>query len=128
MRAVRQPFARRLALAVLVAWSAPGAMVLGIALHLSFDHHPSTHLEHSTAIAELAQAAAHGHHHEIDTDHDHQARLASAAPLAQPDAASTAVLSTASMAVDPGDAPRIDRRARRGPPTPLFTAHCSLLL
>lgn len=121
---------------VLSLWMAPGAAALAVGLHLSFGHHHS-HGDHDhgsahpVAAIELALAAAvHGHDHGAGAvpDHEHSAPVTGATTV-QPKTSITA------GPIPHGSAPEVLSAAlerppcpRRGPPAPLFEAHCSLLL
>ena len=116
---------------VLLAWMAPGVGALGISLHLALDHHGHHGAEHELAVADLLGAAAHGHHHDADAtpDHEHDARVSGSAVAPHLGASFVAVLPSAPADPTQGtEGPRPERALRRGPPAPLFTAHCSLLL
>lgn len=97
-------------------------------MHLTWSHHD--HHENERALEALLQAAAHGHHHDLEAtpEHDHSVTLGgdNSSIRKGSDAAST-----------PAGTHRLahayDRwsgcdASRRGPPRPLFTDHCSLLL
>ncbi len=122
---------RIVAVLILACWMSPGVGALGVGLHLALDHHGSHGAEHGLETSDLVQAAAHGHHHDAQAvpDHDHDARVDGSALALRPSASSVAVLPAATCPeVALAGRPRSDGSPRRGPPVPLFTAHCSLLL
>lgn len=117
----------------LALWVAPGAGALAVALHLAVGHHHGDHRhadDHRASALELALAAVHGHRHDLEAapDHEHPAPAAGVA----------SVHAGAPTAVDlppadcfrciPGFAVESLSPGRRGPPTPLYDTHCSLLL
>ncbi len=124
----------------------PSVGALGVGLHLALAHHDgleghSHHDglegheddsgEHNLEISQLARAAAHGHHHDAEAapDHDHDAIADGSAPTLRPNASTAEVLPVAA-AFEVIFVERSLRGSspRRGPPLPLFTANCSLLL
>ena len=122
---------RLVTVAILLGWTAPSAAALGVGLHLAAGHHGDHGMQHEHELADLARAATHGHHHDLGSapDHDHDATLEgqARAPVAGPSFAAllpTSPLPPATLA----EGSRFDGSSRRGPPTPLFCAHCSLLL
>ncbi len=116
---------------VLTAWTLPGAGALAVGLHLTLEEHGPHGARHALEILDLAQAAAHGHHHDAEAaaDHDHDARVDGPGPIVRPGHSGSAVLPapTSLESVPPARSVQ-DGSPRRGPPVPLFTAHCSLLL
>ena len=113
---------------------APSVGALGAGLHLALEHrgshgHEHGH-DHEDGIAELVRTASHGHHHEVDTapDHDHEARVGSTAPLPRRGPTTASALPAPPVGTGLEGASALDHVSRRGPPEPLFTAHCSLLL
>lgn len=128
---MRVPVLLRLSPVVLLLWMAPSVGALAVGVHLAVDHHDPHDAEREGEISDLARAATHGHHHEdeLASSHEHDARLGGVAPVPRRAPSMVAVLpspagATAALSVRP----RSDRTLRRGPPGPLFTAHCSLLL
>ena len=134
---------RLLSILILALWMTPSAMALGVGLHVVLDDHAVLdghatsdrrhhhEAEHSAALTDLARAAEHGHHHEAEAtpDHEHEALFEGASPLSRPNAQVVAMLPLPlSPATSSLERSRIDRPSRRGPPTPLFTANCSLLI
>ena len=116
---------------MLLGWLAPGAFALGVGLHLAVEHHGSHGAGHEHDLADLARSATHGHHHEHEAvpDHGHDATLAAQAGVPRPGLWAVAVLPTwPSPSVTLAEGSRFDDWSRRGLPTPLFFAHCSLLL
>lgn len=110
-----------------------GGGILGLGMHLALEHHDGPHGEdHGLEIVALARAATHGHPHDAAAapDHDH-ASIVNGSVLAQrPGAHAVAVFA---IPAAPAPATRAERfplvrSSRGGPPVPLFTAHCSLLL
>ena len=131
MRRVSAAGKRLVTVAILLGWTAPGAFALGVGLHLAAEHHGPHGAAHEHELADLVRAATHGHHHDLEAapDHGHDATLEgqARAPVTSPSFAavlSTSPLPQATLAA----ASLFDAVSRRGPPTPLFFAHCSLLL
>ena len=103
-------------------------------------HHPHTydsepacdHLAHRVGLAALVETLAHGHSHEDSEaapDHEHEAPANGAKTIAH------GQVLTCSLGPEPLQPPSAeaaeldgDRALRSGPPPPLFTTHCSLLL
>ena len=84
---------------------------------------------HEREISDLVQAAAYCHHHEAAPDHDHDAKLKGLNNGLRPVASSIAVLpAPVSLAAKAAERSFPDSAARRGPPIPLFTHNCALLL
>lgn len=122
MAAVRRPLVHRLAsLALLAAWLTPGAIALGLGVHLD--------LHHGTPPAEWALAVEHGHSHAAaDPEHEHSGTRAEAA---------RAALDPMTAGVTGDGPPALAIRERRPAPEPsrplrpprpaLFTLHCALL-
>lgn len=123
---------RLLALLIVVLWLAPGLGVVGVALHLSFETHGhGAGAGHSHELKDLARAAAHGHHHDTEAapDHEHDATVDGFDVIprrlhSQPAAFAEPVFVIASLT----ERDRVERSPLPGPPRPLFTANCSLLL
>lgn len=117
--------------AIFLGWLLPGVSAVGVGVHLESAHLEAHAPEHEAALADLLKAAAHGHHHDLETDldHDHGVRLAGDAPISRPDRDVIATLTGVSFADTKFvQASALDQALRRGPPTPLFTAHCVLLI
>jgi len=125
------PVQRLVSAVILLGWLAPGVSTLGFALHLDLAHRGAD-ARHETELADLLRAAVHGHHHdfESDRDHDHPVRLSGQIPASRPDLGLTAPVLSAlsSPTTDPAQVAVLDRVLRRGPPRPLFTVHCMLLI
>lgn len=137
--------ARTVSILLLAFWLTPSVGSLAVGVHLALDHHAAEHHapghhatehhagdgERARAVAELLRTATHGHRHDpgVAPDHEHQARLdgLARAPVTPPDPAALPSVATASEPTT-GERSRADLRPRRGPPLPLFTCHCSLLL
>lgn len=129
IRFVRCTLHRLLSLAVLLAWAAPSLASAGAALHVALDHREAHDAEHAEEIADLLRAATHGHHHDLAApEHEHEAFLVAPVPLPKPVAAVAAPHSAPLVALTPFERSRVELRSRHGPPTALFTTHCSLLL
>lgn len=134
MHPMWSPFHRLVSVVILFGWLAPGVGALGIGMHLSSEHHGLHDLdgaEHQREIADLVRAAIHGHHHDFCTtpDHHHDARFDAQAPAFRPGLSVVAVLpSPLAFLAALAERSKPERSPRRGPPTPLFTANCSLLL
>ncbi len=138
------PATRIVSLLILAFWMSPGIGALGMGLHLALehhheeseahghDHHDGSHGdEHAMAISDLMQAATHGHHHDAEatSDHDHEATASGTVLTLRPNPPLASVLpALASSEVVLLDRSFLAGSTRRGPPVPLFTAHCSLLL
>lgn len=94
-------------------------------------HHESHDAEHTRSMVDLVRVVTHGHHHDAEAvpEHDHDATVDDAASALRPSATGIALLP---LPVAPGVA--LAERSlsggspRRGPPVPLFTSHCSLLI
>ncbi len=118
---------------LLAVWMTPGAGALAVSLHEVLDHH-HTHqnAECSLEIPELVQTASHGHRHQDDAkaapDHDHEATIDGSGASPRPSVSSVVVAGSASRDADLSKPALDDGFLRRGPPTPLFTTHCALLL
>jgi hypothetical protein len=128
---VRAPIHRRLSSVVLLVWMAPGMGALAVGVHLALDHHGAHGAEHEREVSDLVRAATHGHHHDAEAapSHEHDARVGRVAPIPRRGPSLVAVLPSPAAATAAGSQwPRADRTLRRGPPVPLLTAHCSLLL
>lgn len=94
-------------------------------------HHGSEPDNQSTDWDILAAVLAHGHHHdaEVGSDHEHQATTDGSATILRPGAKllpNLPLLLSAEAFSAPN--PRLVDSARHGPPNPLFTTNCSLLL
>lgn len=108
---------------------APTLGLLGLGLHVALDHHHPD--EHRPDIAQLAHVMVHGHHHEAgdSSDHEHEAaidRMVTSSKRDPMQGVTTVTLPAPPIAHT--DCPRPDPRSRLGPPSPLFTTHCSLLI
>ncbi len=125
-----RPAAHRILAALLLAvWLAPAASALAVGLHLALEHHE--HEGRSHDLADLARAAAHGHHHppSAEADHDHELLVHGRVPATKPGSGPAAVLPPTLCLGDAlAERSGLESPRRRGPPLPLFTAHCSLLL
>lgn len=122
---------RLLSVLILALWVAPSVMALGVGLHAVLDDHHHHEAEHTHALADLARAAEHGHHHETQAapDHEHEAIVDGASGVSRMSPQLVAMLPLPfSPATSLAERARPDRPSRRGPPTPLFTANCSLLI
>ncbi|MEM7048229.1 MAG: hypothetical protein AAF604_01160 [Acidobacteriota bacterium] len=125
----------RLALLVIVfAWMAPSGAALAVGLHVASHHHTPHGDDHEHGLDELIEAVTAAHQHDADLGHDADLpdpctkldvppkgpRLISSLPSLERTRHSlpTALETHAT-------APRV---IHRGPPDPLFTSHCSLLL
>ena len=109
----------------------PSVSALGVGLHVALDQHGHHHAEHTLEISELAQAATHGHHHDAEAapEHDHDAKVEGSALTLRLSASLGAVLpAVASLRIEFAETLLFEGSPRRGPPVPLFTTHCSLLL
>ena len=144
--AMRSPMHRLIAIAILLGWLAPSISALGVGLHVLSEHHGphgiephGAHgvephgphgIEHQQEVADLMRIATHGHHHELDTaDHDHDAWLGGQAPVRLGGLSLLAVFpARLSVPSSLAECSMLDRPRRRGPPIPLFTTHCTLLL
>ena len=129
--AVSAPLKRLVTVAILLGWLAPSAFALGVGLHLTVEHHGPHGASHEHELADLARAATHGHHHDREAapDHSHGATFDAPAGIHRPGLSAVAVVALpSSPAVTLAEGSRFDDWSRRGPPTPLFFAHCSLLL
>lgn len=121
---------------ILAFWMAPSAMALGLGLHMALDahavlEHQHHEAEHTQALADLARAAEHGHHHDAEAvpDHEHEALVDGVSPVSRSGADLIATLPLPrSLGTSTAERSRPERPSRRGPPTPLFTANCSLLI
>jgi len=98
-------------------------------LHVALDHQAHGEEDHELSLAELVRAALHGHHHDVTRtpDHEHQAvasEIASASRL------STRLSAALPLATLVEKQPEIHRPPWRqpGPPDPVFTKTCSLLI
>ncbi len=122
---------RLIASAVLALWIAPAASALAAGAHLALEHHHAeARHRHEAAALELALAAVHGHHHDLGAvpDHEHSAPV-TGGTITQPSAPPAAEAPPADPAPRLAGAAAVTLLpARHGPPVPLFTAHCSLLL
>lgn len=128
---MRAPTLPRLSSIVLVLWMAPSMGALALGVHLALDHHGPHGAEHEREISDLVRAATHGHHHHAEAapSHEHDARVARVAPLPRHGPSVAAIFPSPAAATAAGsDRPRRHHMLRRGPPVPLLTAHCSLLL
>lgn len=125
------------ALALMAVWISPGVNALALGLHVALDHHDHAdgrtgeNEEHDISLAEVAQAAVHGHHHSVvaASAHEHRATVHGAGSAPCQSSTSLAIFPTIASAealIEGSRAPA--RTVRRGPPDPLFTRHCSLLL
>ncbi len=122
---------RLISAAILLGWLAPCVGALGVGLHLASEHHGGYGLEHEREIADLVEAATHGHHHDLETapDHHHEARFDGQTPELRHALSVVAVLpGTPAISMTRVGRSSDGRSRRRGSPTPLFTATCSLLL
>lgn len=128
---MRPPTRRLLSLHILALWMAPSAGALGVGLHVVLDHHGHPETEHPLGLSELARAAVHGHHHDAEPapEHRHETIVDGASPVLRTSLSPIAILpAPGSPGTAPTDPSSLDRPSKRGPPTPLFTACCSLLL
>ena len=128
---VSAPRKRLVTVAILLGWLAPSAFALGVGLHLTVEHHGPHGASHEHELADLARAVTHGHHHDLEAmpDHDHDARFDGQARIPGPGPAFAAVLPASALPPETlAEGSRFDGSSRRGPPTPLFVSHCSLLL
>jgi hypothetical protein len=127
---VRSPVHRLLPALVLLVWMVPGVAALGVGLHLTFDHRGPHQDEQAPDLAGLPHAATHGHHHDTAVpDHEHHAAVDGFAPALRPSPAPVAMLAAPTSVSAPMARPATPASSpRRGPPDPLFTTHCSLLL
>lgn len=114
---------------LLAVWLAPGASALAVGLHLALDHHDHPGEAHERALSDLVQAATHGHRHPpAVAEHDHELWIGRA-PATGPGPGPVAIVpSTTSPAHHLAERRGLDTSRWRGPPLPLFAAHCSLLL
>ena len=138
--AVRALRHRLLPALVLALWITPSAGALAVGLHVAFEHryddhhHDAAHShddDHAHDLSTQARDARHDHHHDAEAvpDHDHESIPSGFAPLLRPTPDLIAVLSaTADTGASLSSRSALDRPARRAPPRPLFTAHCSLLI
>lgn len=112
---------------------APNVGALGLGMHLAVvDHHDVEHgADHWMDLSDLARAATHCHHHETEAapEHDHDSLVDGSTPKLRLSAQWAGVLALHTPVLNaPADRVPVDRCHRRGPPTSLFTAHCSLLI
>lgn len=124
---MRSPLHRCLSALLVLLWATPVVASSSAALHVVLHH--GVHADgEAEEIARLLRAAAHGHHHDLEApEHEHAISLSAFAPLPAPGA--TAAVAS-SISTRPARDPALGRDAcsRHGPPGPLFTFHCSLLL
>ena len=128
---VSPPLKRLVVVAILLGWQAPGALALGVGLHLAVGHHGPLGASHEDELADLARAATHGHHHDHEAvpDHGHAATLDAHAGLPRLGMSSVAVLAMPpSPSMTLAEGLPFDAASRRGPPPALFRTHCALLL
>ena len=124
---------RVLATALLAAWMAPAAGALSVGLHLTLvehDGHDPHRAEHVEEIAHLIRVAAQAHRHATPPPACDLATRAEGGALTLKScgpalSVTGAVVCPEQARTDPSLLPC---SLRRGPPDPLFTSHCSLLL
>lgn len=129
---MRSPVHCLLVTLILAFWSLPSAAGLAVGLHLALEHHhDADDAMARQAWIDLALVAVHGHHHDVGVvpDHRHDAVTDGLGPLlkAEREDVAGSVIS-ASPAALPLDALSRGGCSTRGPPPPLFTHHCALLL
>lgn len=124
------PFRRIVAVASLVFWTTPGACALAVGVHVAMDHRREEGGHLSRLFAELALAVVHGHHHHaaVAPDHEHPAAVDNAAEARTSTMPFAFVREAVSVVPSRDSDTAFPLKHRRGPPDPLFRAHCSLLL
>lgn len=146
IRAVHSLSRRLTAVLALALWTAAGfapfAVALHVALHsdghgehlhtrhLGTQHVHEGHVHPALDLSELLQAAWHGHPHDTQAvpDHEHTAVARGSVPHPEPSSTALPTLAALDSGAPFGDPSDLERMPHRGPPTPLFTTHCSLLL
>lgn len=133
---MRPAVTRCLAVLILASWVTPSVGALGLGLHLGLDHHGShsagSHgADHAREMSELVHMMMPGHHHdaEASSHHDHDLQVDVPPSTRKPRALSTTAMPAPAMVT----ASIVERLRAGGAPTrggttPLFTAHCALLL
>ncbi|MEM7350122.1 MAG: hypothetical protein AAF657_04895 [Acidobacteriota bacterium] len=102
-------------------------------LHVALHQHCEGAVGHDEALSHLTQAAAHGHHHHpmaAESHHEHEALVKGGATVSRTVTAVAVDWDLRGIGPTTGSADAVWQQplSRYGPSTPLFTAHCSLLL